>query len=121
MDFLNASHENWFDKEAMPDIDMSAILSQLPMFDCLKLAPFAMMLPHWTRFAKIYEQFIPFLAMIGMLKEGRMVLGVDNETAVFNVDGKWEVGGAGVAVVIREGLKITTFKAGETLDLTPTP
>jgi len=115
MDFLNASHEHWYEPGELPPIDMSSVLADMKIVDCLNLAPFAMLLPHWTRFSGLYEQFLPFLAHIEMFKGGRRVVGVDNETAIIHIDGRWEVGGGGSAVLIGENLEVQTFKPGEVL------
>jgi cyanophycinase-like exopeptidase len=76
--------------------------------DCLAFIPRSMCLPHFDR--GLARGWIEG----GLRPEGFTVIGVDEQTALVNTRGTWEVRGRGTVVLYRDGLAPERLTAGQT-------
>lgn len=83
-----------------------------PPLDCLGLVPRSMCAPHFNRvFPSKWLEY-------GLLPEGFTLIGIDEQTALMNTRGVWEVHGRGAITILRADLTPRQYAAGETVPLT---
>jgi len=83
-----------------------------PALNSLGLVPRTMCAPHFNRVfpSKWLEH--------GLLPEGYTLIGIDEQTALVNTHGVWEVRGRGAITIIRADLTPWRYATGETVPLT---
>jgi cyanophycinase-like exopeptidase len=94
-------------ERAMQSNTADGPMPSFPPLDCLNFIPESMCIPHFDRsYSRRWEdpQFHP---------AGLTLIGVDEQTAISNLTGTWQVSGRGTITIIPDGGTATKYHAGQ--------
>lgn len=98
-------------ERAMQSSRADGSMPAFPPLDCLDFVPKSMCVPHFDRsYARRWED--PRLHPAGLT-----LIGIDEQTAMANLNGTWQVYGRGAITIIPEGGPVTKYRVGQQIML----